>query len=116
MPWWWTFGSVPELPPAQILEISEAGNAQIVDNRTTGEFLNGHIKGAVSCPLNPPWSFERRLRALNLDPSKPVYPICLSAHRSIAGQRKLTSMGFTAFQLQGGMQKWRECKYPEVQE
>jgi predicted sulfurtransferase len=67
MSWLWTFGAVPELPREVIREECVDGQDKvdtlIVDVRTEGEFARGHIKGAISCSLFPPWSFRDRLRA-----------------------------------------------------
>jgi len=144
MVWWWTFGSVPEVSPQELhqllLESSKAAvdNSdsktngapavpaqaeskqelklpfQVVDVRTAGEFERGHIAGAVNASYFPPWAFKDKLAQLQLDLAIPVCTICLSAHRSIAATKLLTQMGFSAKQLQGGMQAWRQCKLPEV--
>ncbi|MEH6354439.1 MAG: rhodanese-like domain-containing protein [Marinobacter sp.] len=49
---------------------------------------------------------ESRIAELNLDQSRPVVLICLSAHRSIPATRKLIKMGFDAKQLKAGMKAW----------
>ena len=115
--WWWTFGKVPELPAPKVLEA--APTSLIIDVRTEMEYAAGHIQGAVSCSLIPPWSFEDRL--LKIVQSKPkdaqIICICLSAHRSISAVKKLRSMGWThALQLKGGMQSWRAQNLPEVKD
>lgn len=125
MSWLWTFGSVPELPAQQVLdECAGKGNdCLIVDVRTEGEFGRGHIDGATSCSLVPPWSFRTRVveTLARLDPDwqtddRRIVFICLSAHRSISAVKLLTEMGRAnnVFQLQGGMQAWRAAGLPEV--
>jgi len=105
-----------------------------VDVRTESEFSAGHIQGLSSpsllllppppnlidhlgarhCSIVPPWSFQSRLKALELDPEKLTIAICLTAHRSISAQKMLTKMGFQAKQLKGGMKAWRHENLPEV--
>lgn len=143
--WWWTFGEVPELPAPEVErllqelegreESGEKGRVKVfdtekdeetafeveeirlVDVRTEGEHEGGHIRGAVSCSMIPPWSLRARLEALNLpkDPHVLIICICLSAHRSIAAVKLLREMGHTnVVQLAGGMQAWRAERLPEV--
>lgn len=98
----------------------------IIDVRTEGEFNNGHIVGAVSCSLIPPWSFRTRLQdtLTALDPEwatneRRIIFICLSAHRSISGIKMMRELNraHNVFQLQAGMQAWRkEPPFPEVKE
>lgn len=125
--WWWTFGSVPEISAASIYEEcvrdDVVHDTLLVDVRTEGEYQRGRIKGAVSCSLVPPWSFQDRLGACldSLDakwreePKRRILFICLSAHRSISAVKLLTEMGRpNVFQLQGGMQAWRALNFPEI--
>merc|ERR1711991_105131 len=132
MSWCWTFGEVPELDGSdihQFLAELEAGSeisneafkqyksVSIIDVRTEGEYSGGHIKGAVSCSLVPPWSLRGRLEAMELskDSSHLNLMICLSAHRSIAAVRLMKEMGYeNVFQLKAGMQSWRAKGLPEV--
>eukprot|EP00128_Syssomonas_multiformis_P002340 Colp12_sorted_trinity150504_noHs@22550 len=121
MPWWWTFGSVPELTPQELHDIisspEKVQGFQILDVRTETEYKGGHIAGAVSCSFFPPHSFPERVKALNLDPTKPTIAICLSAHRSISAVKYLKQQDFAKVeQLQGGMKAWRAQQLPEVKQ
>jgi rhodanese-related sulfurtransferase len=111
VPWWLPFGSVPEVPAADLAARLERGAApQLVDVRSPGEFRAGHIAGAVNAPIT---GFQERLAALALDAGRPVVAICLSAHRSVPAVRLLQRQGFDAAQLAGGMLAWRAAGLPE---
>lgn len=111
-------GSVPEISARELnvlLESSDPGDSfYIIDVRSAAEFSAGHIKGAVHCPLLSTGAFHERVAKLGLDTSKPVYTICLSAHRSIPATRQLRAKGIEARQLQGGMRAWRAAGFGEV--
>ncbi|KAG2389257.1 hypothetical protein C9374_014657 [Naegleria lovaniensis] len=117
-PWWWTFGSVPEIDSDtlhQLVQSKPEPPPQIIDVRTETEYQEGHIEGSLNCSFLPNvFSFSSRMEQMKLDPSRPVYAICLSAHRSIAAVKWLSRNGYNAFQLKGGMQEWRRMNKPEV--
>ncbi|KAF0972289.1 hypothetical protein FDP41_009192 [Naegleria fowleri] len=119
-PWWWTFGSVPEIDSDslhQLVQSKPEPPLQIIDVRTETEYQEGHIEGSMNCSFLPNvFSFSNRIQELKLDPSRPVYAICLSAHRSIAAVKWLSQNGYQAFQLKGGMKEWRRLNKPEVKD
>lgn len=109
--WWIPFGSVPEISAAELRNLLESHRTpQIIDVRTRMEWKNSRIRGAVSVPITElPW----RLTDLELDKTRPVVAICLSAHRSIPAVRLLQKAGFeNAAQLSGGMKSWWKLGYP----
>jgi rhodanese-related sulfurtransferase len=111
LPWWLPFGAVPETSPVRLAQlIGTAGEPQLVDVRSEGEFRRGHVRGAASAPIP---SLTRRLPALGLDRGRPVVAICLTAHRSIPAVRLLRAAGYEASQLAGGMLAWRAAGFPE---
>lgn len=86
--------------------------AVVLDVRTQKEYEEGHINNAV----NINWmdsSFATKALALNK--SKPVYVYCLSGGRSAKAASKLRAEGFTVYELEGGLMKWRAQALPEVQ-
>ena len=121
MPWWFTFGEVPEHGVETIAEWIGDGpgrraDLQIVDVRTEMEFRGGHVRGAVNCSLLPDvLHFRARLAELGLDPQRPTLCVCLSAHRSVSAVKVLRDFGFREpFQMKGGMNAWRAKHLPEV--
>jgi rhodanese-related sulfurtransferase len=111
VPWWVPFGRVPEIEPASLASrLDRAPCPQVIDVRTPGEFARGHVRGAVNVPVT---SLRSLLESLDLDRSRPVVTICLTAHRSIPATRLLRQRGFEAVQLAGGMLAWRAAGLPE---
>ncbi|GAO05419.1 rhodanese-like domain-containing protein [Anaeromyxobacter sp. PSR-1] len=112
LPWWFPFGSVPELSAVELNDRLRGRPApQLVDVRTPAEFSQGRIRGAVNVPIG---ELRSRLGALKLDPARPVVAVCLSGHRSVPAVRLLERGGFEAAQLAGGMLAWRGARLPEV--
>ncbi len=112
IPWWFPFGRVPGIAPAELLErMKRKPWPQLLDVRTAAEFAAGHVRGAVNAPVT---GLPARLAALGLDPARPVVAICLTAHRSVPAVRLLRQRGFEAVELAGGMIAWRAQRLPEA--
>jgi len=112
LPWWFPFGSVPEVASADLVErLKRRPWPQVVDVRTAAEFAGGHVRGAVNVPMT---ALRSRLDSLKLDPARPVVAVCLTAHRSVPAVRLLRERGFDAVQLSGGMRAWRAERLPEA--
>lgn len=112
LPWWLPFGRVPEIGAAELADLLRGRPApQLLDIRTPPEFAAGRIRGAVNVPLT---ILPSRLDALDLDRSRTVVAVCLSAHRSAPAVRLLGERGFQAVQLAGGMIAWRAAGLPEI--
>ena len=73
------------------------GSVTLLDIRTRGEYLNGHIDGFINIPLD---SLREHLD--ELDPSKPVYVTCQVGLRGYVGARILSQNGFDTYNLSGG--------------
>ncbi|MBS1549647.1 MAG: thioredoxin fold domain-containing protein [Bacteroidetes bacterium] len=84
---------------------------QILDVRTPKEFEEGHLKGALNMDWTQP-AFKKEIA--QLDKKKPVYVYCLSGGRSAKAADFLQENGFTVYELQGGIMKWRAAQLPEV--
>lgn len=98
--------SVPEVVARELAEaLATDAPPQLVDVRTALEHRQSRVPGAVSAPLST-------LDALELDPTRPVVAICLSAHRSIPAVEALAERGFDAAQLKGGMLAWWAAGLP----
>ena len=92
-------------------KLDQTSGAQLVDVRTSEEFNGGHIANA----LNYDWNgSDFQTQTAKLDKSKPVFVYCLSGKRSAAAATQLRSEGFTVYELDGGMLKWRAANLPEV--
>jgi AhpD family alkylhydroperoxidase len=107
--WWWPFGKVPEVSAHQLDAMLGADSSlpQLVDVRTSHEWVSGHIAGAIHVPIT---ELGSRIAGLKLDPKRPIVAICRSAHRSIPAVRLLRQHGFdSACQLRGGMLAWAKA-------
>lgn len=71
--------------------------AQIIDVRTAGEFVHGHINGSANIPLK---ELPNHLSALNK--TSPVITCCASGIRSAQAKNILTANGFTRVYNGGG--------------
>ncbi len=96
--------SATVLPPKEFAQkFGAEPKPQLIDVRTPDEFAAGHIEGAANIDWYAP-DFEKQ--AAQLDKRKPVYVYCKVGGRSGQAAQKLTHMGYTVFDLQGGFMKW----------
>lgn len=86
---------------------SEAAHI-LVDVRTAGEFMQGHVPHAINIPLN-----EISSRADELPRDQPIVVICASGNRSRSGCSQLINAGFKeVFNLNGGTFAWLSAGLP----
>lgn len=91
-------------------ELKSAEPGQILDVRTSDEYANGHIEGAILADVTSD-AFQNAVA--NLDKSKTVYVYCLSGGRSSAAAGQLQEMGFKSIvNLTGGMLAWQSANLP----
>ncbi len=89
-------------------ELAERGeDVQIVDVRYPNEWEAGRIEGAVHIPLD---DLDDRLE--EVDRSRPVITVCRSGNRSANAAELLTTEGFRAENLDGGMEAWAAAGLP----
>ncbi len=109
-PWWWPLGHVPELSAQDLASrLAIEPNPQIIDVRSRAEYDAGHITGARSVPIQ---SFRQMWPTLRLDQKRPIYVICMTAHRSVPAVRILRSQNYEAWQLASGMNAWWRANLP----
>ena len=108
-----TFFATPEvLEPVSRQELvrrARAGSALILDVRPAEEFESGHIRGAVSVPLQ---ELKRRLARLPKRKEIVAYcrgPYCLLSVRAV---ELLRARGFRARRLADGFPEWRGAGLP----
>ncbi len=80
-----------------------ANGAVIVDVRTPGEFVSGHIRGSLNIPLD---QLKGNLKKIKKD--KPVIVCCASGMRSAAAKGVLKSNGFNDVHNAGSWTKLRK--------
>ncbi|MGY8946001.1 MAG: rhodanese-like domain-containing protein [Flavobacteriales bacterium] len=80
-------------------------NILLVDVRTSKEYNDGHIEGAVNVDFYQENIFNSFFK--NIDNTKPVYIYCRSGNRSRKTSNKLINIGFIKiYDLKDGYVNW----------
>ncbi|MDW8726486.1 rhodanese-like domain-containing protein [Streptococcus suis] len=82
-----------------LLKVLEDKNTKLLDVREVDEFASGHIPEAINQPLSQIDQFKG-------DKNKHYLIICQSGMRSQRATDYLTSQGYQAVNVQGGMNAW----------
>ena len=93
----------------ELLKRASRGEVVVLDVRPTEEYEAGHIKGAVSIPLE---ELEARLKELSRDVEIVAYcrgPYCVLSRDAV---RFLRSKGRRAWRLTDGVPEWRLAGLP----
>ncbi len=77
--------------------------AHLLDVRTSGEFSQGHLPGAINVPVSDLAAVER---AAGQDKDHPVVVYCRSGARSGRAKRHLQKQGYTKVLDLGPMSAW----------
>lgn len=88
-------------------------NIQILDVRTSAEYATGHLSNALLADWNNEKEFKERSKAL--DKNRPIYTYCLSGARSNSATAWLINNGYTAYNLKGGINAWKNSNKPMAQ-
>lgn len=103
---------VTEWTPAQFnAKIKANGSLILLDVRTPGEFVEGHIPNAINIDVNGP-DFEQK--ALKLDKKKAVYVYCLAGARSKTAAAFLQEKGYQVVSMKGGIKEWKSAGLPVI--
>ncbi len=84
----------------------------MLDVRTTAEYAEGHIKGAVLIDQEQSDFVEKAKTTLPVDKIIAVY--CRSGRRSANAAGKLSDVGYKCVNLKGGILAWKEAGMPIV--
>ena len=91
---------------------AHAAGALVVDVREPGEYVGGHVPGAVNIPLT---QLGARVPALATESKgATVFVICASGNRSKAGAGLLLQGGLDARSVAGGTGGWSRAGHPVV--
>ncbi|HFI0579420.1 TPA: rhodanese-like domain-containing protein [Streptococcus suis] len=85
---------------AELLGLIQTESMQLLDVRDPEEFASGHIDGATNCPMDRIATFDGPVDQYYL-------LICKSGKRSKQAREILSSKGFKANDIAGGMDAWR---------
>ena len=105
-------GGVPNLTPAEAVNLINRSHAIVLDVRDDAEFAAGHIAEAKHIPLA---SLPERLAELKKYKDKPVLVNCQRGSRASKACDILRKADFTQLHnLQGGLEAWSAAKLPLV--
>ena len=94
-------------------QLSTQSNVLVVDVRTPEEYAEGHIPGAILIDVKKD---DFKATALQLlDKSKTIAVYCRSGRRSAQAANVLTTEGFKAVNLKGGILAWKSANKPTDQ-
>jgi rhodanese-related sulfurtransferase len=97
--------------PDQFEKGIRAANIQVLDVRTSGEYMSGHIKNALLADWTNPEQFNDRIKYIDKD--KPVYIYCQVGGRSAAAATWMRNNGYMqVVELQGGINAWKKAGKP----
>jgi rhodanese-related sulfurtransferase len=92
-----------------VAHLATAHERVVVDVREPGEYVGGHVPGAILIPLA-----QVRDRANEVPIGSPVYVICQSGNRSMFGAELLNRAGHEAYSVTGGTGRWIMSGNPVV--
>lgn len=92
-------------------QLIQQPNTQLVDVRTTEEYINGHIAGAVNMNVTDATGFFSE-QIKTLDKDQPVAIYCRSGVRSKLAAKEMVSIGLQVYELGGGIMEWLDSGKP----
>jgi thioredoxin 1 len=104
-----TDGSTPLDPISFQGKMDEIISFTLLDVRTPEEFAMNHLDGAKNIDVNAANFAEM---AVHVDKTKPVMVYCKSGGRSATASAMLREMGYTVYELEGGILKWQSVGLP----
>ncbi len=85
-------------------------NPQILDVRSTEEFVTGHIENAININWNET-NFNDKMKSFDI--AKPIFVNCQGGGRSKKAAERLFSLGFKKiYELNGGINEWKSSSLP----
>src|SRR5262245_2787226 len=96
----------------ELLKLARSNKVVVLDTRPAGEYVAGHIPGAISVPVD---EIQRRLKELTKSKEYVAYcrgPYCVYADRAV---EVLSARGRRARRLAEGFPEWRSAGFPVAQ-
>jgi len=102
------------ISPVETLEKSESdSNVVLLDVRTQSEWDEGHIKNALFIPVQ---ELEARVAELEPYKGKTIIAYCRSGNRSGVAQQILGKYGYSVYNMEGGILRWKKESLPLVED
>jgi rhodanese-related sulfurtransferase len=99
-----------EVKEAYALLQKEPDSVVLLDVRTQKEYLNkGRLEGAMLIPLG---ALRKNLSKLEPYRDKKILIYCRSGARSVSASRILSDAGFKPYNINGGINEWRDEGLP----
>lgn len=99
-------GSYESLAVADFAKIIGDSDVQLLDVRTSGEYMQGNIDGSVNIDIKEEYFNDSA--ACLLDKNRCVAVYCRSGRRSKIAASRLVEMGFKVVELDKGYNAWVE--------
>ena len=96
---------------AEAFDLIQGGDVYILDVRTRGEYMKGHLRGAKNIPLN---DIEKRIGKVPM--GKKVLVYCQTGSRSVRAIRRLEVAGYPSlFHMHEGYRGWKKADHPTTE-
>ena len=93
---------------AEAKEKIDGGDVQVIDSRTLGEYMGGHVPGAINIPHMATVSRKGDLAA-----DRDLVFICQMGQRSALACEFAAALGFKdLYNVEGGTEAWIKAGYP----
>ena len=87
------------------LQLKQLSGAIIVDVRSSQEFAEGHIEGAINIPE---YEIKNNVENILNDKDKEIIVYCSSGVRSLKARKKLAKLGYNnVYNLYQGLENWQ---------
>jgi rhodanese-related sulfurtransferase len=98
------------LTPTQATLLINREGAQVIDVRSSDEYVGGHLPESRNIPFD---QLETRAGELDRLKEAPLILVCQTGTRSVAASKQLAKLGFTKVNnLAGGIAGWRTAGLP----
>lgn len=99
---------ISQLDPDQVQAlVAQHPKPYLLDVRTPAEYKQGHIQGAELIPLE-----DLDAKIARLPKGREIICVCASGSRSVAAARRLSTQGYKASNMKGGMSRWVRAGLP----
>ena len=97
------------LSPQAVIDLINHKNAVIVDLRQDKSYSDGHIINAINISAD---LIDKKLNSLQKYKSQPIVLVCAAGNSYSKPQTLLQQSGFQVYQLEGGLQAWKQAGLP----
>jgi rhodanese-related sulfurtransferase len=102
----------PGISVEEALKIAKEPETSLIDVRTSQEYVEGHIEGAVNVPVA---EIQSSWQGLPKDHYAPIIVYCTIGVRSSKARVILKERGYTrVYNLKGGIESWKAAGQPVV--